>query len=184
MVWPLLSPKLGVPGAACHPSPPCVGCVLSHVVVEPWLLLGTSVGGIDCPHPVGYEDQLGLCWIGCCEGPAARTGLASAEPWCLIVCPLSVSLVEVVGWYSESSEALCQVCWLWDLPGIARQGQPPPVLCAGPPGISYTVIHRWLLLLLALEFPREFIHVWCLNISLLKYLEIWNNSKENLFHFM
>ena len=53
------------------------------------------------------------------------------------------------------SVAVYQVFWLWDLPGGTCQGQPPPVLCPGPAGMSYKVICRGLLLALVLEVSRR-----------------------------
>ena len=60
-----------------------------------------------------------------------------------LILPLSVSLVEVVGLVSTLlwNEAIHQVQYLWNLTGTIGQGQPLPVPCLGPPGVSYC---RWL----------------------------------------
>ena len=68
---------------------------------------------------------------------------------------LSVLLVEVIGWCLVWPEAVCQVYWLWRLLEGAGQDQPLHVVCPGPPGMSYRVICRWLLLVVGLELPRR-----------------------------
>ena len=50
------------------------------------------------------------------------------------------------------SVAVCWVCRLWGFLGGAGQGQPPPVFFPGSPGVSYTAVCRWLLLVLGLYY--------------------------------
>lgn len=82
-----------------------------------------------------------------CRGLPHKAGFTSAAFWCLLIPPLECDTVEVFGWFNM----VWNLCWLWGLPGGPWQGQLPRVFWPGPPGVSYKVFCRWLLLVLGLE---------------------------------
>ena len=58
------------------------------------------------------------------------------------------------------SVAVHWVCRLWGFLAGAGKGQPPPVFCLGPLGVSYKVICKWLHLVQGLRPLSERYRDW------------------------
>ena len=105
--------------ARCSKGIPCVGCVYSPVVVEPWFLLEHQWMRLTL-RLIGWETWPWLQWTSCCVGadPMEQDLLwwDSGAYW---VCPLGVLFVEVV---QGSSGVL--------IPGLLGKGLGQPMAAA------------------------------------------------------
>lgn len=118
---------------------PCVVCLCSPVVVEPWWLLLCQWVGLTL-RLTGCEDCPWLQWISYCVGVDLLSCIHSYRLWC--------RWFSVVVW-SQQLDVL--LLGLLGRGSHESKSQPLSVANLGLPGMSHKMIHCWLLPVLNLK---------------------------------